>query len=90
MPFVVVYDANVLYPSTLRDLLIRIAQGTKVGTFTLEKDHGYIFEVFPTAPDRQSPKPIKASGRAPHEAVVIEPSRPWLRSPRRSTSCPRA
>lgn len=26
MPFVVLYDANVLYPSTLRDLLIRIAQ----------------------------------------------------------------
>lgn len=26
MPFVVVYDANVLYPSALRDLLIRIAQ----------------------------------------------------------------
>ena len=26
MAFVVVYDANVLYPSTLRDLLIRIAQ----------------------------------------------------------------
>ena len=26
MPFVVVYDANVLYPSTLRDLLIRVAQ----------------------------------------------------------------
>lgn len=26
MPFVVVYDACVLYPSTLRDLLIRIAQ----------------------------------------------------------------
>ncbi|GAA2157711.1 PIN domain-containing protein [Pedococcus bigeumensis] len=26
MGFVVVYDANVLYPSTLRDLLIRIAQ----------------------------------------------------------------
>ena len=26
MTFVVVYDANVLYPSTLRDLLIRIAQ----------------------------------------------------------------
>jgi hypothetical protein len=24
--FVVTYDANVLYPSTLRDLLIRIAQ----------------------------------------------------------------
>lgn len=26
MPFIVVYDANVLYPDTLRDLLIRIAQ----------------------------------------------------------------
>ncbi len=26
MPFVVLYDANVLYPSTLRDLLIRLAQ----------------------------------------------------------------
>jgi predicted nucleic acid-binding protein len=26
MAFIVVYDANVLYPSTLRDLLIRIAQ----------------------------------------------------------------
>jgi predicted nucleic acid-binding protein len=26
VPFVVLYDANVLYPSTLRDLLIRIAQ----------------------------------------------------------------
>jgi predicted nucleic acid-binding protein len=26
MPFIVVYDANVLYPNTLRDLLIRIAQ----------------------------------------------------------------
>jgi predicted nucleic acid-binding protein len=26
MPFIVIYDANVLYPNTLRDLLIRIAQ----------------------------------------------------------------
>src|SRR5260370_40309984 len=26
MAFIVVYDANVLYPNTLRDLLIRIAQ----------------------------------------------------------------
>jgi hypothetical protein len=26
VPFVVLYDANVLYPSTLRDLLLRIAQ----------------------------------------------------------------
>lgn len=26
MPFIVVYDANALYPNTLRDLLVRIAQ----------------------------------------------------------------
>lgn len=26
MSFVLLYDANVLYPSTLRDLLIRLAQ----------------------------------------------------------------
>jgi hypothetical protein len=26
MAFIVIYDANVLYPDTLRDLLIRIAQ----------------------------------------------------------------
>ncbi len=26
MPFVVIYDASVLYPSTLRDLLIRVTQ----------------------------------------------------------------
>jgi hypothetical protein len=49
--------------------------GTLVGGFTVEKDHGYIFEVLPTTPDRQSPEPIKAWGRAPHEAVVIEPTR---------------
>jgi predicted nucleic acid-binding protein len=30
MPFVVVYDANVLYPNTLRDLLIRITQANLV------------------------------------------------------------
>jgi hypothetical protein len=26
MSFIVIYDANILYPNTLRDLLIRIAQ----------------------------------------------------------------
>jgi hypothetical protein len=30
MAFIVVYDANVLYPNTLRDLLIRIAQAALV------------------------------------------------------------
>lgn len=47
----------------------------KAGTGTLEKDHGYVFEVFADAPSAQIPKPIKAWGRAPHEAVVIEPDR---------------
>jgi len=26
MPFIVLYDADVLYPNTLRDVLIRLAQ----------------------------------------------------------------
>jgi hypothetical protein len=30
MAFIVIYDANVLYPNTLRDLLIRIAQADMV------------------------------------------------------------
>jgi hypothetical protein len=30
MAFIVVYDTNVLYPNTLRDLLIRIAQAALV------------------------------------------------------------
>ena len=47
----------------------------KAGTGTLEKDHGYVFEVFAEAPAKQSPLPIAAWGRAPHEAVVVEPSR---------------
>ncbi|MEO5835036.1 MAG: alkaline phosphatase PhoX [Nakamurella sp.] len=49
--------------------------GTVVGAATLEKDHGYVFEVFPEVPGKQSPLPIMAWGRAPHEAVVVEPSR---------------
>jgi hypothetical protein len=47
----------------------------KGGTGTLQKDHGYVFEVFPDGPGKQSPAPITAWGRAPHEAVVVEPSR---------------
>lgn len=30
MPFIVIYDANVLYPNSLRDLLIRVAQASLV------------------------------------------------------------
>lgn len=45
------------------------------GTDTLEKDHGYVFEVFADKPSAQTPKPIRAWGRFAHEAVVIEPGR---------------
>ena len=48
---------------------------SRAGTGTLQKDHGYVFEVFPDRPSAQTPEPIKAWGRFPHEAVVIEPSR---------------
>ena len=47
----------------------------KAGTGTLQKDHGYVFEVFADVPAEQTPLPIKAWGRAAHEAVVVEPSR---------------
>ncbi len=47
----------------------------KAGTKGYQKDHGYVFEVFPAGPAKQSPLPIEAWGRAPHEAVVIEPNR---------------
>ena len=45
----------------------------KAGTGTLQKDHGYVFEVFDDGD--QVPEPIEAWGRFPHEAVVVEPSR---------------
>ena len=47
----------------------------KAGTGTLQKDHGYVFEVFAEGPGMQAPLPITAWGRAAHEAVVVEPSR---------------
>ncbi len=49
--------------------------GTVVGTSILRQDHGYVFEVFPHGPSGRSPQPIRAWGRAPREAVVLEPSR---------------
>ena len=59
---------------TCEETEAKAGTATRTGT-TLAKDHGYVFEVFPDVPGRQSPKPIKAWGRAAHEAVVIEPSR---------------
>ena len=47
----------------------------RAGSGTLQKDHGYVFEVFADTPSGQTPLPIKAWGRAAHEAVVVEPTR---------------
>jgi secreted PhoX family phosphatase len=42
----------------------------------LTKDHGYVFEVHPSDNAKnKDPKPIKAFGRFPHEAVVVDPTR---------------
>ena len=43
--------------------------------FTTQKDHGYVFEVFPAAPTAQIPVPIKAWGRAVWEGAAIGPQR---------------
>ncbi len=49
--------------------------GTVNGGQTLAEDHGWVFEVFPAKASAQVPKPIKAWGRFPHEAVVVAPDR---------------
>jgi secreted PhoX family phosphatase len=46
--------------------------GTVSGGATLAQDHGYVFEVAPAGPDAQHPAPIRAWGRYPHEAVVVD------------------
>ncbi len=47
----------------------------QAGTKSFTKDHGYVFEVFADKPSAQVPEPIRAWGRFPHEAVVVEPGR---------------
>ena len=44
-------------------------------TYTLQKDHGYVFEVFPAEVSRQVPRPITAWGRAVWEGAEIGPDR---------------
>lgn len=57
---------------------------TKAGTtvtngagqaYTTQKDHGYVFEVFPDSVAGQIPEPIKAWGRAVWEGAAIGPQR---------------
>lgn len=47
--------------------------GTTYGTQTLRQDHGFVFEAAPDEVRRQDPRPIKAFGRFPHEAVIVQP-----------------
>lgn len=48
---------------------------TKAGQNGALKDHGYVFEVDPYDQTRNlDPQPIKAFGRYPHEAIVVDPS----------------
>lgn len=43
-------------------------------SYTLNKDHGYVFEVHPTdMAKNRNPKPIKAFGRFAHEGIVVDP-----------------
>lgn len=42
-------------------------------TYTTQKDHGYVFEVFPDVVARQIPEPITAWGRAVWEGAAIDP-----------------
>lgn len=44
-------------------------------TYTLKKDHGYVFEVFPEDVAKQIPEPITAWGRAVWEGAAIGPDR---------------
>ncbi|WP_030264547.1 alkaline phosphatase PhoX [Streptomyces violens] len=48
----------------------------KAGENGMTKDHGYVFEVDPhDERAARDPKPVKAFGRYPHEAVVVDPKR---------------
>jgi uncharacterized protein len=42
-------------------------------TGTYQKNHGYVYEVFPAPSDQQNPTPLKAFGRFEHEALAVEP-----------------
>src|SRR5262245_4213421 len=44
-------------------------------TGTYEKNHGYVFEVFPEDSADQLPRPIKTLGRFEHEALAVDPDR---------------
>jgi hypothetical protein len=68
MTFTVVYDANVLYPNTLRDLLIRIAQspiGDRAGRLAAEF-------AAPTGPERLAERHVgSASGQSAARFVAV-------------------
>ncbi|KPC60025.1 alkaline phosphatase PhoX [Streptomyces chattanoogensis] len=48
----------------------------KAGEHGMTRDHGYVFEVDPhDQKANRDPEPVKALGRYPHEAVVVDPKR---------------
>ncbi|UUU25582.1 PhoX family protein [Streptomyces sp. DSM 40750] len=47
----------------------------KAGTNGYTKDHGFIFEVDPTNPQRSGAVPLTAMGRFQHEAIAVDPRR---------------
>lgn len=64
MSFIVVYDANVLYPSTLRDLLIRIAQAGLVGAKWTDDILDEVFDKPAGQPARPEPGGLRPHPRA--------------------------
>lgn len=66
MPFVVIYDANVLYPSTLRDLLIRVAQA---GLVQARWTHRILDETFDSIKKNRPELPVTALERT-RELVI--------------------
>ena len=60
MSFVVIYDANVLYPSTLRDLLIRVAQA---GLVQARWTHQILDETFHNLEKNRPDLPVAALRR---------------------------
>jgi len=65
--FVVVYDANVLYPSVLRDLLIRIAQA---GLVQAKWTHQILDEVALALPDPEDRHVLAAAVKAQAQVIV--------------------
>lgn len=76
MPFVVVYDACVLYPASLRDLLVRLASRRLVharwSQAILEEMRAAVLENHPHLERSQLDRTLELMGRAVPEAAVTD------------------